>query len=154
MKRFWNKVNKTNTCWLWTAAKNNKGYGVFRIKGKNVYSHRLSYLIPNGYLPDDKIIMHACDTPLCVNPAHLIIGTQADNIADMIAKKRGKKSPEKTRGEKNGHSILTEEKVKEIRDTYAEGGVTHKELGIRHGVSSSTIAYTISRRLWKYVNAS
>ena len=87
---FWNKVNKeTNTgCWEWTGSKCRDGYGLFKMNKQNVLlAHRWSVIF-NGRDPSNKVVMHTCDNPGCVNPDHLQLGTQADNVRDMIAKKR------------------------------------------------------------------
>lgn len=90
--RFWLKVEKTETCWLWVAAKRN-GYGVLG-RGKRgeplVYAHRLSYQIHNNsIIPHGKEICHACDVRACVNPHHIYLGTRSDNMRD--AWERGKR---------------------------------------------------------------
>jgi hypothetical protein len=86
--RFLNKVYKTDSCWLWTGAKSNTGYGHMTISKKTVKVHRLSYEIFKGEIPDRMIILHSCDTPLCVNPEHLSIGTKKENSTDAVKKKR------------------------------------------------------------------
>lgn len=90
--RFWPKVDKSGDCWVWTAATDEHGYGKFWVKslGKMVKAHRAAWLIVNGSMPSGNLL-HACDNPPCVNPAHLRLGTQADNVAD--AKERGRMSP-------------------------------------------------------------
>ena len=80
LERFFNKVNKTDTCWLWTSAKNIDGYGIFRINGKNILSHRLSYELYIGKIPEGLQIDHLCRVRDCVNPDHLDPVTQAENI--------------------------------------------------------------------------
>src|SRR5262245_50376469 len=92
--RFWAKVNKTDGCWLWTAQVNNKGYGRFYYYPKTethrrswgIYAHRLSWMLANGEIPEGMNVLHRCDTPACVNPEHLFLGTQADNMHDCKIK--------------------------------------------------------------------
>lgn len=91
LNRFWEKVKKTKTCWLWTAFKNKQGYGkIGTTASKCINSHRVSWVIHNGPIPDDYFVCHKCDTPSCVNPKHLFIGTRQDNIDDMMLKKRSR----------------------------------------------------------------
>ena len=93
INNFWKKVEKTERCWNWTAAKNEKGYGFFGIIGKTDRSHRISWVLNNGQIPDNLFVCHKCDNPKCVNPAHLFLGTNKDNVDDMVAKQRNSKPP-------------------------------------------------------------
>lgn len=108
--RFWSKVNKNGpvhpvlgtACWLWTAALTS-GYGTFApTREKMVYAHRYSWALANGSIPDGQEVLHRCDVKPCVNDAHLFLGTQTDNMADMDAKgrRRAKKKADSCR---NGH---------------------------------------------------
>jgi hypothetical protein len=87
-ERFWSKVNKTETCWLWTGHCNCDGYGEFSICGVRILAHRASYLLEYGMLPEGLSVLHSCDNPPCIRPTHLFLGTQQDNVNDMIAKGR------------------------------------------------------------------
>jgi hypothetical protein len=93
--RFWSKVNKTETCWLWQAQFNNKGYGCFSYYSKklgrksvNMYAHRVAWTLTHGEITDGLEVLHRCDTPSCVNPGHLRLGTHADNMRDASTKGR------------------------------------------------------------------
>lgn len=91
-ERFWPKVQKTDTCWLWTASLNDRGYGQFKVlPGQGhapMKAHRFSWELHFGPIPAGLVVCHRCDVPSCVNPAHLFIGTQGDNLRDMSAKGR------------------------------------------------------------------
>lgn len=86
VERFWAKVQKTPTCWLWTAS--GSRYGKLKVAGRDVMAHRIAWELSFGHIPHDMQVLHACDQPRCVNPAHLRLGTQAENMIDMYAKGR------------------------------------------------------------------
>lgn len=93
IERFWANTRRNgNDCWPWMGATNNQGYGVLAVysgdKRQRVLAHRLSIVIATGADIDGRVVMHTCDNPLCVNPEHLRIGTQADNIRDALRKGR------------------------------------------------------------------
>jgi hypothetical protein len=86
--RFWPRVRKTDTCWLWIGHKSRPGYGALNLKGKHVRVHRFSWLLHFGEIPTGMSILHRCDVRNCVNPSHLFLGTQADNMKDAGKKGR------------------------------------------------------------------
>jgi hypothetical protein len=90
LDRYWSKVDKSGACWLWTGSKNQQGYGLFVLNQRTQVTHRVSYEWSNGAIPDGLLVLHQCDVPSCVNPAHLFTGTQSDNMNDMYRKKRHK----------------------------------------------------------------
>lgn len=121
--RFWTKVDKANPsgCWIWMAHKNNKGYGQFRPGGTapKVLAHRLSYEAFYGPIKKGQLILHSCDNPSCVNPAHLRAGTARENVADMDKRNRRKTTPMK--GSLNANSLLSDAIVITARQMYVDG---------------------------------
>lgn len=141
--RFWSKVLKADDgCWVWTASRDRDGYGYVGLGGVTRRAHRVSWSMANGNIPPGLFVCHSCDNPPCVNPAHLFLGTLADNNKDRAAKGRSAK------GERHGQAKLTEEKVAFIRSKYAKGGVTKKSLAEQFGVDASTIGLVINGKQW------
>ncbi len=110
-ERFWSYVNKTDGCWLWIGNRCPKGYGILAVKRRPKRAHRVSWEMHFGAIPEGLLICHRCDTPGCIRPDHLFIGTQQDNLDDMYQKGRGptgdknglRKHPEaRSPGERNG----------------------------------------------------
>lgn len=122
-------------CWIWLGSTNQKGYGFIREGGKNVLTHRASYAAMVGPIPDGLWVLHRCDVPSCVNPAHLFVGTRQDNMIDCGQKKRnalqidpsksffatpeGKKR--RAKGERHGSAKITSEQAIEIRTRLLAG---------------------------------
>jgi hypothetical protein len=147
LSNFWSKVDKKSSstdCWLWTGAKQGgRGgkYGAFQLGWKiQKRAHRLSFEIANGPIPDGMMVCHACDVPLCVNPAHLFLGTAKENTDDMDAKNRRVSC----KGQRNGASKLTTEAVRNI---YLDPR-TNREIAQDHNVNSNLISQIRHRKIW------
>ncbi len=102
IKRFFNKVKKTDNCWSWLASSNGRGYGEFSWQSKKHYAHRWSYYYHYNIEPGELLVCHKCDNPSCVNPEHLFLGTYLDNNRDCKAKGRNKSLKGKC---SKGHSV-------------------------------------------------
>ena len=108
-KRFFDKVNKTDTCWLWTGCKHPFGYGEFRYENKRQRAHRVSWILAGNTISEGLVIRHKCLSKNCVNPEHLETGTMKQNGEDMI------RDGTNTAGEKHPFLKLTDQQVLEIR---------------------------------------
>lgn len=91
-QRFFARINKTDTCWIWSGCKDTAGYGQLRIGKRMGLTHRVSWEIHNGPIPSDALVLHRCDVRSCVNPAHLFLGSYSDNAIDRDRKRRGRHS--------------------------------------------------------------
>lgn len=133
-------------CWIWTGSLT-RGYGRFRDvqTGHPVLAHRRSWTLYTGEDPGPRYVLHKCDNPRCVNPEHLFLGTQADNVADMHSKGRDRKRP--LYGEAHGQAKATEKIVLAIRSSAETVG----QLVKRFGLARSTIEDIRERRTWKHV---
>lgn len=179
-ENFWRQVNKNGPvpshipnlgqCWVWTGGTLRHGYGSFHINCgpdglPHSASHRYSYVLAFGPIPEGLHVLHKCDNPPCVNPFHLFIGTQADNMRDMVAKQRAYvqrhkfygaengmvRHPESVlRGERNPHAKLTDELVTAMRKR-AKSGESIRWLAAEHGLSISTARHAICASTWAHV---
>lgn len=153
IKRFWSKVEITDGCWLWHGNWRHKGYGAFWHSGRTHFAHRVSYWLAYNNLPSELFVCHHCDNPACVNPAHLFLGTNLDNVRDMQRKGRlGNPQGSKRNnghlvsGERNGKAICSDEVVEHIRYLHTTQGLTAAELAKRFGYKPKTISQWFSRR--------
>ena len=142
-ERFWAKVNKDtdSDCWEWTAALCDKGYGRFGIKRKVVSAHRLSVIL-DGRDPTGLFVCHHCDNTKCVRPDHLFLGTQQDNMRDMLSKKRNRTAPNRPMQRR-----LIDVQIHEIRNSK----MSQRELSRQYNVSQNTIFDIIHRHTYRDV---
>lgn len=152
VRRFWEKALVTadaQRCWVWQGGVNNNGYGqsIFHFNdGVTIRpAHRIAYRLAYGSIAKNAVICHRCDVPLCVNPSHLFAGSPADNMADMVAKKRHKY------GEQHNKAKLSASDVRSIREQYNKGA-SAQSLASCYGVSRSTIYFILQKRTWGFVN--
>jgi len=137
-------------CWEWQGSLLKKGYGRFGFSSKEVVlAHRFAWELEHGAIPDGQCVLHRCDNPPCCNPAHLFLGTRADNNRDMWAKGRARIA--NRQGERANNAKLTEAQVIEIRRRYIPRVVTCKMLAADYGVTEHTIDAVVSRRNWAHV---
>jgi hypothetical protein len=116
--RFMDKyIVESNECWIWTSAKQPVNYGIFWVGGKKKsdFAHRVSYMIHKGEIPNGKVIMHTCDNMLCVNPKHLIAGTQKENYDDSTKKGRSAVVKYSQKGSGNFAAKINEETASLIK---------------------------------------
>ena len=131
-----------NGCWIWNKCLNQNNYGVIRARGKNYLAHRLSFEIFKKENPKNKFVCHKCDNPLCINPEHLFLGTQKDNLKDAKNKNR------MINGESHYRSKLKINDILEIKKM-CKSGITQKLISKKFNVSESNISKINSNKTWK-----
>lgn len=146
--RFWLKVDKSkgsDKCWTWTGYIGSRGYGAIHWKGSPATrAHRIAFEITFGPIPEGQVVMHTCDNKLCVNPAHLKLGTQLANMRDAVLKGRF------PTGEQAPAAKLTEEQVIEIRRR-AASGASYWDLSRDYNVVYGTIGRIVRRESWRHI---
>ena len=153
--RFWRDLTKegpihpvVGQCWIWLRGNLSDycAYGHISVKHKHIRVHRFSYELHFGKVPEGLHVLHRCDTPLCVNPSHLFLGTEQENKDDMVSKGR------QAKGSECGGSKLTEEQVTEIKRRYVYRHPKHgqRAMSREFGVSQAAIHLIISGKNWRY----
>ena len=149
-ERFWQKVDKSagdGACWPWTAGRDNYGYGrIGNGPGRSpAKAHRVAWELTNGPIPAGLGVLHECDNPPCVNPAHLFLGTQQDNSKD--AARKGRIRMPGLRGEQHGNAKLTREQAREIF-LRARAGEARRRIAADYGISRDNVGIIANRRGW------
>lgn len=144
-ERFWARVSKdADGCWRIAGVPANKAGHVLIVtpQGFRAYAHRISWYLAFGRIPKGQSVLHKCDVPCCVNPAHLFLGSQRDNMLDAVHK-----------GRKNcfGKQKLNAAQVQEIR-ALAEQGVLQREIAERFGIRRNSVSTIVNRKSWKHVS--
>lgn len=142
-ERFWNMVEKTDSCWLWKSSKDNQSYGNFQVEsGVHTRPYRYSWELHRGPIPKGLFVCHNCpggDNPACVNPDHLFLGTHLDNMSDCAKKGRV------------ANTKFNPKEIIHIRELVFNEGKTRTEVAKLYSVSKSTIARIVKGVTWKHV---
>lgn len=142
-------------CWIFMGAVNHCGYGIIgtgRRGEPTDRAHRITYRHFKGEIPSGKFVCHTCDIPSCCNPDHMFIGTNQDNVNDMVRKKRNSPPPRNPHVVGSVHPLakLNEDQVLEIRDLYRRGWL-QKDLAQQYGVARQTISKIVNNKRFKHV---
>ena len=148
LHRFWPRVQKTATCWLWLGTCANKGYGQIRFQNRMTLTHRIAWELHYGPIPAGLFVCHHCDNPPCCNPAHLFLGTNHDNLMDSSRKGRHKNPS--FLGSSNPYSKLKESDIVTIR-LLQQNGLPQRSLAKQYNVSEALISRIIHRTIWSHV---
>jgi len=146
-EKFWEKaVRQTdNECWNWSGNINSNGYGRVLIKKEHIFAHRASWMIHFGEIPKGMHVCHHCDNRACINPVHLFLGTNLDNINDKM--KKGRQS----RGIERPAAKLDNNKVRKIRYLFHEREYSNKKLSMMFNVAKSQISEVVHYKSWRHV---
>jgi|ERR1035437_429335 hypothetical protein len=147
VNKFWVRVNKTNTCWLWTSC-TTIHTPMITVGGINQLCSRWAYYFRNKKDPYPYFVLHTCDNVLCVNPNHLFLGTSQDNVTDKIQKGRGVSAK---KGFHGGETILTEIEAKEIKHMLSLNIYLQNDIAKYYRVSPSTISRIKKGKAWVHL---
>lgn len=148
-ERFWSQVRIENgSCWEWIGAKDTHGYGHMSINNRTHRVHRVSYKIFHSEIPNKLHVLHKCDNRNCVNPDHLFLGTNDDNVQDSVTKGRRRGAI----GEKNCNSKFVVSDIREIRELHKANSYTPTELASLYSVATSTIHRIVTRKTWSHID--
>jgi hypothetical protein len=138
--------NGDEYCWNWNGSKFKKGYGLMSFDGKIMQAHRVSFQLYNREIPKGLFVLHSCDVRECTNPRHLFLGTNIDNMKDMVKKGR---SPVQL-GSTNPNSVLKEDQVREIKNLLKKG-FTISSIAREYKVSKDAIGHIKHGRSWSWL---
>ncbi len=140
-------------CWEWTHNKHSYGYGRISVKGNWRLAHRVSWVKYNSAIPEDKQVNHRCHNESCVNPEHLYLGTQEDNVHDAVEEGNFKdRENGDTHGEINGQSKLSEDDVRQIKKEYENTEKTYFQLADSFGISYAQVGRIVRGERWSHID--
>lgn len=137
--RFWGHIKKSDDCWLWQGYKSRKGYGMMRYPKGRATTHRISWFLYYGAITPKQFVCHHCDTPMCVRPEHLFLGSHQDNMDDMKEKNR---EPHVI-----GNYKINYEIAEQIRNEQKRG-LSNSQLRLKYKLCKSTISYIVNKKIW------
>lgn len=138
------EIDPKTDCWEWQGRKNKDGYGTFHILRDSKLVHRVAYEHFCGQIPEGLLVCHTCNNPCCVNPKHLKLGTDQNNMDDMVLAGRQNKQ----KGEDHHNAKLSKEQIVEIRELYSTGFVTQQDLADHFDVSQVHISNIVLKKRW------
>lgn len=141
LARFWSKVDKSGSCWVWTAGASHNGYGRFKWLGKTHRAHRLSFAWAAGRHPSD-LVLHRCDNPACVKPSHLYDGSQKENMRDRSVRGRTDQ-----RGVRNPSARLRPDDVRAIRADQR----SQSRIAADYDIGQSHVSQIKRRKIWRHL---
>lgn len=146
MDRLWDRTDRNTDCWMWQGGKDRKGYGLISVNGKMMRAHRLAWELTYGSIPHGLCVCHHCDHPACINPEHLFVGTNLENMQDKVRK--GHPNGGIVYGERNGASKLTSLQVEEIRHLHTTG-ISDRKLAVLFCIGKSQVNRIVNNLNWR-----
>jgi hypothetical protein len=155
-EHFWSKVDRSGDCWLWLASRRPNGYGTYYVDRVPMLAHRIAWELTYGSIPQGLFVCHSCDTPACVRPDHLLLGSARANLLDARRKGRAPVATPRPktgllRGEQNPAARLTVNSLVEIRRRVAVGTEPYATIAAAFGVSRSLVYQLAHRKVWRHV---
>lgn len=139
-------AGKPDECWPWRASLTGVGYGQLVVRQCHYAAHRVAYTLAHGAIPQGAFVLHSCDNRCCCNPAHLRLGTAADNTHDMMMRGRRRGGPRS--GEANHAAKLTRAQVDQIRARYTAGGVSQHQLSAEYAITQAHVWRIVHMQVW------